>query len=206
MEIEQVVKELNTDLHQGLSVEEARRRLVISGYNELKSVDQPAGPPHDPSYPGLKTFSRTSPVTFDLREGKVLLALLIEVPIFFFLFYQKFTDITEARTEIFFLFVIIELIIALNFRSMKYSIFKAPPHKWLIVAIAWEVIMIAVLIQFPSVLDAFGISIPSVTDLGIILALGAVIFISMEILKAILRRNVYSKGRAVLLHTEPSMN
>jgi hypothetical protein len=74
------------------------------------------------------------------------------------------------------------------------------------VAIAWEVIMIAVLIQFPSVLDAFGISIPSVTDLGIILALGAVIFISMEILKAILRRNVYSKGRAVLLHTEPSMN
>jgi magnesium-transporting ATPase (P-type) len=40
MEIEQVVKELNTDLHQGLSVEEARRRLVISGYNELKSVDQ----------------------------------------------------------------------------------------------------------------------------------------------------------------------
>ncbi len=44
----------------------------------------------------------------------------------------------HARTEIFFLFIIIELVIALNFRSMRYSIFEAPPHKWLLLALAWE--------------------------------------------------------------------
>ncbi len=36
MEVDQVVKELNTDLHQGLSVEEARNRLKKYGYNELE--------------------------------------------------------------------------------------------------------------------------------------------------------------------------
>jgi len=143
-------------------------------------------PPRDP---------QESVFSWDVRSF-ILLAILIEVPMFFFLFYQKFSDITDARTEIFFLFVIIELMIALNFRSLKFSIFQAPPHKWLLVAIAWEIIMIAVLIQFPSVLNAFGIRIPSLEDIGIILAFGAVLFIAMEVLKAFLRKKMYSNGRA----------
>ncbi len=36
MEVDQVLKELNTDPHQGLSVEEAQRRLKKYGYNELE--------------------------------------------------------------------------------------------------------------------------------------------------------------------------
>jgi len=36
MEVDQVLKELNTDPHQGLSHEEARSRLEKYGYNELK--------------------------------------------------------------------------------------------------------------------------------------------------------------------------
>jgi Ca2+-transporting ATPase len=41
MEIDQVLKELNTNLDQGLSVKEAQRRLDIYGYNELKRKQQP---------------------------------------------------------------------------------------------------------------------------------------------------------------------
>jgi len=151
-------------------------------------------PPRDP---------QESVFSWDVRSF-ILLAILIEVPMFFFLFYQKFSDITDARTEIFFLFIIIELIIAMNFRSLKFSIFQAPPHKWLLVAIAWEIIMIAVLIQFPSVLNAFGIRIPSLEDIGIILAFGAVLFIAMELLKAFLRKKMYSNGKAAPLLAEPS--
>ena len=85
------------------------------------------------------------------------------------------------------MFVIIELIIALNFRSMRYSIFKALPHKWLLIAIVWELLLITVLIQFPAIRDAFGILRPSGLDLAIILGIGLLVFISMEVVKAVLR-------------------
>jgi Ca2+-transporting ATPase len=137
-------------------------------------------PPRDP---------KESVFSWDVRAF-ILLALFIEIPFFFFLFYHELYDITHARTEIFFLFIIIELIIALNFRSMRYSIFKAPPHGWLILALVWEFALIAFLIQLPSVRDAFGIIKPSANDIGIILAFGVVVFISMEVVKVLLRKKM----------------
>jgi Ca2+-transporting ATPase len=137
-------------------------------------------PPRDPN---------ESVFSWDVRAF-ILLALFIEIPFFFFIFYYKFTDITFARTEMFFLFIIIELIIALNFRSMRYSIFKAPPHKWLILALVWEFALIAFLVQLPSMRDAFGIIKPTATDLGIIIGFGVIVFISMEVVKAVLRKKM----------------
>ena len=134
-------------------------------------------PPRDPN---------ESVFSWDVKAF-ILLALFIEIPFFFFLFYHELYDITHARTETFFLFIIIELIIALNFRSMRYSIFKAPPHKWLILALVWEFALVAFLIQFPSVREAFGIIKPTFTDLGIIICFGVIVFISMEVIKAVIR-------------------
>ena len=137
-------------------------------------------PPRDP---------KESVFSWDVRAF-ILLALVIEIPFFFFLFYHELYDITHARTETFFLFIIIELIIALNFRSMRYSVFKSPPHMWLVLSIVSQIILTAVLIQIPSIRDSFGIIKPSASDIGIILAFGVVVFISMEIVKAILRRRM----------------
>ncbi|MBI4683680.1 MAG: cation-translocating P-type ATPase [Nitrospirae bacterium] len=142
-------------------------------------------PPRDP---------KESVFSWDVRAF-IFMALIIEIPFFFFLFLHELSDITHARTEIFFLFIVIEIIIALNFRSMRYSIFKSPPHKWLIIAIAWELILIAVLIQIASVRDAFGITKPSASDLGIILGFGAIVFFSMEVIKAVLRKKMQPTGR-----------
>lgn len=139
---------------------------------------------------------KESVFSWDVRAF-VLLALFIEIPFFYYLFFHELSDITHARTEIFFLFITVELIIALNFRSMRYSIFKVPPHKWLIIAVVWELIMITVLIQIPTVRDAFGITKPSASDLGIILGIGVVVFLSMEAMKAILRRKMDKGKRAV---------
>jgi Ca2+-transporting ATPase len=152
-------------------------------------------PPRDP---------KESVFSWDVRAF-ISMALLIEIPFFFILFYHKLTDITQARTEMFFLFIIIELIIALNFRSMRYSIFKAPPHKWLLIALAWEILLILVLIQFPSVREAFGINKPSSNSLGIILGFGIIVFISMEVIKAILRKKMALTQRAIVLSSEPSV-
>jgi len=137
-------------------------------------------PPRDP---------RESVFTRDVKAF-IALALFIEIPFFFYLFFHDLSDITHARTEIFFLFVIVELVIAVNFRSMLYSVFKLPPHKWLLVAIFWEIVLVAVLIQIGPVREAFGILKPGVRDLAIIAGFSGVVFFSMEVVKAILRRRM----------------
>ena len=120
----------------------------------------------------------------------ILLAVFIEIPFFFYIFLKDLPDLSLARTQIFFLFILVELIIALNFRSMRYSAFRVLPHKWLVLAILWELLLIALLVQFPSVREAFGIVKPSAGDLAMILGFGAFLFASMEVLKAVLRKRL----------------
>ena len=62
------------------------------------------------------------------------------------------------------------------------------PHKWLIIAIVWELVLIAVLLQIGAVRDAFGITMPGWSDVGFVLALGAGVLVSVEIVKFVLRR------------------
>jgi Ca2+-transporting ATPase len=118
----------------------------------------------------------------------ILFAVIIECPIFLWMFFSHIGDLEHARTQIFMMFVLIELILALNFRSLRYSIVEARPHKWLLIAIAWELLLIAVLLQFDAVRESFGIAMPSMQDVGIILAMGFSVLISVEIVKAVLRR------------------
>ena len=137
-----------------------------------------------PRNPNESVFS------FDVRTF-ILLGAIIECPIFLWVFFHDLHNIEIARTEVFLMFVIIELMLALNFRSLRYSIFEAPPHKWLLIAIAWELALIAVLIQFESVREAFGIVMPTWSHLGFVLALGIGIMITIELAKLVLRRSTH---------------
>jgi Ca2+-transporting ATPase len=130
----------------------------------------------------------------------ILMAVIIECPIFLWMFFRSQPDMELARTQIFFMFVFIELIIAINFRSLRYSLIQAPPHKWLLIAIGWELALIAVLIQFPAVRNAFGITMPSAFDLGMIFVLGVGIVIVIEMAKAGFRTT--ARGRAMTAYTE----
>ena len=135
-------------------------------------------PPRDP---------KESVFSFDVRTF-ILLGAVIECPIFLWVFFRDMHDIELARTEIFLMFVLIELMLALNFRSLRYSIFEAPPHKWLVIAIVWELAMIAVLLQFEAVRTAFGIAMPTWTDVAFVLTLGVAIMLTIELVKLLLRR------------------
>ena len=119
-------------------------------------------PPRDPN---------ESVFSFDVRTF-ILLGALIECPIFLWVFFHDLHNIEVARTEIFLMFVIIELILAMNFRSLRYSILEAPPHKWLLIAIVWELALIAVLMQFDAVREAFGINMPTWSDVGFVAGAG----------------------------------
>jgi len=118
----------------------------------------------------------------------ILFAVLIECPIFLWMFWSRIDDLEAARTQVFLMFVVIELMLALNFRSLRYSIVDAPPHKWLLIAIVWELLLIAVLLQIDAVRESFGISMPTLQDIGITVAIGLGIMITVEIVKAVLRR------------------
>ncbi|MDH4163100.1 MAG: cation-translocating P-type ATPase, partial [Nitrospirota bacterium] len=135
-------------------------------------------PPRDP---------KESVFSWDVKSF-ILRAVLIESPLFLFIFFHDLGDITHARTEVFFLFIVVELVIALNCRSLVHSVFKAPPHKWLVIALFWEIVLIVGLIQVPAVRESFGINIPSMRDMGIISALGIVVFVIIEVTKGWLRR------------------
>ena len=135
-------------------------------------------PPRDPRE---SVFSRDV-LTF------ILVALLIEVPLFFLVFFHDHVDIEHARTEMFFLFIVVELVIAMSFRSLRYSIIKAPPHRWLVLAILWELALVAALVQLPALREAFGIRMPTAADLGIIAGASIAVLASMEVMKGVLRK------------------
>jgi Ca2+-transporting ATPase len=118
----------------------------------------------------------------------ILRAVVIEVPIYLWIFFSHIDDLEHARTMLFFMFVSVELVIALNCRSLVYSIFSAPPHKWLIIALAWELALIAILVQIPAVRQAFGITVPSAANLALVAAIGLSIMVVIETSKILLRR------------------
>jgi Ca2+-transporting ATPase len=134
-------------------------------------------PPRDPAE---SIFSR------DVRT-LVLLGVLIECPIFLWIYFDNYADIEVARTKIFLLFIFVELIIAMSFRSLRFSVLKAPPHKWLLIAIAWELALFGVLIQIPAVRETFGIKMPTWVDLAMTLAVSAFVVAAIEATKAVLR-------------------
>lgn len=142
-------------------------------------------PPRDP---------QESVFTWDVKAF-IFMILVVEIPILSYLFWSELADLTRARTQIFFFFVITEVIIALHLRSIKYSVFKIPPHKWLLIALFFTVIMLIGLIQIPAVLNAFGISMPTLPDMLIILGACIVLSIGMEIVKFILRRRAVVRRR-----------
>jgi Ca2+-transporting ATPase len=147
-------------------------------------------PPRDP---------RESVFSKDLKI-LIIMAVIIECPLFLWMFFRAQPDMELARTLIFFMFVFIELIIAVNFRSLRYSLIQAPPHKWLLIAIGWELALILILVQFPAVRNAFGITLLSASDFGMIFALGVGIVIVIEMAKAVFRMT--AGGTAMAAYAE----
>ncbi len=135
------------------------------------------------------------------REVVVFIAFAFccEIPCFFALFFHDLTDLRVARTEVFLLFIVTEIIIALNLRSMRFSIITAPPHGWLVAASLWEVLLIAGLMHIPAVRQTFGVTMPSLAQLGVIVAFGVVVWCSMELVKWWVRRSCYRLPPALVL-------
>lgn len=97
-------------------------------------------PPRDP---------KESIFTWDVKS-LILRTLLIGAPFIFGVFLTSMLHgLDLARARVFIVFVFFELILAVTCRSLKYTIAEAKPHNLLLLAIAWKVLLLIILLSFP---------------------------------------------------------
>jgi Ca2+-transporting ATPase len=85
--------------------------------------------------------------------------------------------------------IFFELSLAINCRSLKYTLLDVKPHKLLVIAVLWEIVLALILLNVPAVLDAFGIAHPTMLLLGMAVGFGLIVLVSVEVMKHFLRTN-----------------
>jgi Ca2+-transporting ATPase len=140
--------------------------------------------PADPDLMKRPPRPKDEPVfTRDVRLF-LIRALLVETPVLTLAFISGLPyGIEAARTRLFLMFIFVELAIALNCRSLLFTINKAKPHKWLLLAVIWESLLIALLINIPGTREALHILYPTFEDMIWVAGGVVVTFLSIEGLK-----------------------
>jgi Ca2+-transporting ATPase len=133
----------------------------------------------------------------------LLRAVLIETPMILVAYLWLLPHGMEmARTAVFLVFIFFELTLALNCRSLKYTLLEVKPHKFLILAVVWESALVLSLINVPAVLDAFGITHPNTLVFELTIAFALITLLSVELLKYLLR-NGFGSTRTILRPRHP---
>ena len=96
-------------------------------------------------------------------------------------------DLSEAQTICFVALILTQFFNAFNCRSLEHSLFKigVAANKWLLVAVAWECIMLALVVYLPFLQGPFRTYALSLSDWVITILLASTIFIAAEIYKLI---------------------
>jgi len=114
----------------------------------------------------------------------IILALVVQTPFLIFGFLNGLSEgLIAARSRLFLMFIGVELAIALNCRSLRHSMFETRPHKWLVLAVVWEVFLIVVLLLVPPARNALGMVFPTGRDMMWVAGGVLVTFVSMELFK-----------------------
>jgi hypothetical protein len=56
-------------------------------------------------------------------------------------------------------------------------------------ALGWELVLVAVLVQIPALREAFGITMPTLAELATVAGVGFLVFVLIEATKFVLRKN-----------------
>jgi len=98
--------------------------------------------------------------------------------------------IEEAMTMIFIMLVLIEFFKAYNFRSERLSSFYRPlANKWLNIAIAWELVLLSLIVYLPIMHAPFGTYRLTPQDWSIIIILAFSVTLVLELGKWMVRRD-----------------
>jgi len=144
--------------------------------------------PSDPDV--MKRPPRNPKETVFTKEVKsfLLRAVLIEVPLLLWVFLSSLPQGEQlAQSRLFLVLVFFELILALNCRSLKYTLVEVRPHKFLVLAVLWEALLILALINIPMAQQAFGIAPIGLFEAGLIAGLCLITLLSIEVTKRLLQ-------------------
>jgi Ca2+-transporting ATPase len=99
-------------------------------------------------------------------------------------------QLLEARTQLLTAMIIMELVIALSMRSLKYPIFRVGPfkNKYLWYAIASSFALQLVILYVPGLQSLFDVHMPELIDWAIAALFGAIVFATIEIGKWVTSR------------------
>jgi len=127
--------------------------------------------------------------------------VLIQAPLFIFIFMtmaplgvvEGDLALTNARTVLFYLFIMCELALALTCRSLRYTIWEVRPHKLLWISVIGSAVLTIFLFNIPSVTLAFSIlplNLLSWWQLFDLFAICILTLIAVELFKYVVRRYV----------------
>jgi Ca2+-transporting ATPase len=140
--------------------------------------------PPDPDLMKRPPRPKNEPVFTKEIKLFLLRAIIIEAPILLAGFMSALPDgLDQARTRLFLMFVAVELVLALNCRSLRFTVFKVRPHKWLVLSVLWEIVLIIVLLSIPFTREAMHVILPTMTDILWVAAGALMTFASVEVMK-----------------------
>ncbi|MEM2652051.1 MAG: cation-translocating P-type ATPase [Candidatus Caldarchaeum sp.] len=89
----------------------------------------------------------------------------------------------HARSRLFLMFIAKELMLALSCRSLTHTVLKVRPHKWLLLAVVWEIVLISIIMMLPAGREVLKLALPGWDDLLWIVGGALVLFASVEAVK-----------------------
>ena len=164
--------------------------LVTDGLPALALGIDPADPDimkRPPRDPKEGIFTRRDTLLFLVVTPLIMTAMLLGS------FYVSLNILGEglisARTQIFTSMILMELMMALSCRSLKYPVWRVGvfKNKYLILAILASIFMQLIVLYVPALHPAFDVTYPSLLDLAVALALSATLLFSIELLKILVK-------------------
>jgi len=165
--------------------------LVTDGLPAIALGVDPGDPDlmeRKPRKPSESIFSRE--VKTYLIGGSALMSAILLVSYFMHMPWTSGYHLLEARTQLLTVMIVMELVVALSMRSLKYPLYKVGPfkNKYLIYAILGSFALQLVILYVPGLQVLFDVHQPEMIDWAVAALGGAIIFATIEIGKYVTSR------------------
>jgi Ca2+-transporting ATPase len=165
--------------------------LVTDGLPAIALGVDPGDPDimeRKPRKPTESIFSRD--VKVYLAGGSVLMTALLLTAFFMHTPWVNEFQLLEARTQLLTAMIVMELVVALSMRSLKYPLYKVGvfKNKYLWYAILSSFALQLVILYVPGLQPLFDVHTPELVDWAIAAGFGAIIFSTLEIGKYVTSR------------------
>jgi Ca2+-transporting ATPase len=129
----------------------------------------------------VKTYLIGMPI---LMSALLLIAFFLNAP------WTSEFHLLEARTQLLTAMIVMELVIAISMRSLRYSLFKVGPfkNKYLIAAILSSFALQLVILYVPGLAILFDVHAPEIIDWVIAAGYGAIVFVTIEVGKFVVSK------------------